>query len=94
MNNMTSPINLWEPLPRISNFRRPDNVKFVSVFVCYYPCMPREYACLMCVCMYVCVCAETVPHPPPYKFVSEGLNTLKGTMCFILSLCKSCWNIW
>jgi len=22
----------------------------------------------------VCVCAETVPHPPPFKLISEGVK--------------------
>jgi hypothetical protein len=63
-NNMTSPINLLDPRPRISNFRRPANVKFVSCF-----CVSREYACCL-----KCVCTGTVPHPPPYQFISEGVK--------------------
>jgi hypothetical protein len=74
---MTSPINLLDPLPRTSNFRRPDNVKFV----CYCVSLPLN-AKRICRLMYVCVCAETVPHPPPYKFISEGVKHAQRHMFY------------
>lgn len=57
-NNVTAPINLLDPLPRISCFRSPASLKFVSIFVCICPCMWREY-------VISCMCAETASHPLP-----------------------------
>jgi len=50
---MTSPINLLDPLPRISNFRRSDNVKFVSVLL---PMYVKRICLLFDARVYVCVC--------------------------------------
>jgi len=52
---MTSPVNLLDPLPRISNFRS-DNVKFVSVFVCYLPLYVKSICLLFDVCVRACTC--------------------------------------
>jgi len=39
--------------------------------------MSRGYAYFfMCVCVCVCAraCVKKLPHPPPYRFISEGVK--------------------